>query len=57
MGSYQPDVPYWMADWTGSGPASCADIVNWQARGKLLPSGPLEVVQYASDTYDHDYAC
>jgi hypothetical protein len=59
VGSYQPDVPYWMADWLSppSGPASCADITNWQARGMLLPSGPLEVVQYASDTYDHDYAC
>jgi hypothetical protein len=57
VGGYQPDVPYWMADWTGSGPASCADITNWQAKGMLLPTGPLEVVQYASDTYDHDYAC
>jgi GH25 family lysozyme M1 (1,4-beta-N-acetylmuramidase) len=59
VGNYQPSVPYWMADYLSppSGPASCADITRWQAMGKLLPSGPLEIVQYASDTYDHDYAC
>jgi hypothetical protein len=49
-----------MADYLSppSGPASCADITRWQAMGKLLPSGPLEVVQYNSDTnFDYDYAC
>ncbi len=59
VGNYQPDVPYWMADYLSppSGPSSCADITTWQSRGKLLPSGPLEIVQYDSEQYDMDYAC
>jgi hypothetical protein len=59
VGNWQPSVPYWMADWLSppSGPGSCADIVNWRAKGSLLPSGPLEIVQYASNTFDQDYAC
>jgi hypothetical protein len=59
VGNYQPDVPYWMADYLSnpSGPGSCADITRWQNMGKLLPSGPLEIVQYNSQTYDEDYAC
>jgi len=59
VGSYQPDVPYWMADYLSpaSGPGSCADISRWQSMGKQLPSGPLEVVQYDSQQYDMDYAC
>ncbi len=57
VGNYQPSVPYWMADWTGSGPASCADYPNWvNNHGAELP-GPPEIVQYASATYDEDYAC
>jgi hypothetical protein len=56
VGSYQPPVPYWMADWTGSGPASCAQYPGWAARAQL-PAGPLEIVQYQSNTYDDDYAC
>jgi hypothetical protein len=66
VGTFQPDVPYWMADWlsTPSGPGSCADIGRWQANGALLPTGPLEIVQYFSGpvagspgNYDDDYAC
>jgi len=59
VGNYQPDVPYWMADYLSpaGGPASCADIGRWQGMGSLLPSGPLEVVQYDSQQYDMDYAC
>jgi hypothetical protein len=59
VGNYQPDVPYWMADYLSppSGPSSCADITRWQSMGKLLPSGPLEIVQYDSEQYDMDYAC
>jgi hypothetical protein len=59
VGSYQPDVPYWMADYLSpaSGPASCADITRWKNMGALLPSGPLEVVQYNSTEFDDDYAC
>jgi hypothetical protein len=56
VGDYQPSVPYWMADWTGSGPTSCGQLANFQAKGDQLP-GPLELVQYASNTYDQDYAC
>jgi len=59
VGNYQPDVPYWMADYLSpaSGPASCADIGRWQSMGEQLPSGPLEIVQYDSAQYDEDYAC
>ena len=59
VGNYQPDVPYWMADYLSppSGPSSCADIGRWQSMGKQLPSGPLEIVQYDSEQYDMDYAC
>jgi hypothetical protein len=56
VGDYQPDVPYWMAYYTGSGPASCAAYAGFAASNQL-PSGPLEIVQYASNTYDMDYAC
>jgi hypothetical protein len=56
VGNYQPLVPYWMADWTGSGPQSCADYARFAAADRL-PSGPLEIVQYASNEYDQDYAC
>ena len=59
VGSYAPDVPYWMADYLSdpSGPGSCADIGRWQSMGAQLPSGPLEIVQYDSTQYDDDYAC
>jgi hypothetical protein len=59
VGNYQPDVPYWMADYLSnpSGPASCADLTRWQGMGKLLPSGPLQIVQYNSAQFDEDYAC
>jgi hypothetical protein len=57
VGNWQPSVPYWMADWTGSGPTSCAALPGFEAKGDKLPSGPLEIVQFASDSYDHDYAC
>jgi hypothetical protein len=62
VGSYQPSVPYWMADWTGSGPASCSQYGGFAASHQL-PTGPLELVQYDSPSfdpslsYDEDYAC
>ena len=56
VGDYQPLVPYWMADWTGSGPQSCANYARFAAANRL-PAGPLEIVQYASNEYDQDYAC
>jgi hypothetical protein len=58
VGDYQPSVPYWMADYLSnpSGPGTCADVANWEAR-EQLPTGPVEVVQYNSQQYDEDYAC
>jgi ribosomal protein L24E len=62
VGNYQPSVPYWMADYlpSPSGPGSCADISRWTGMGKLLPTGPLQIVQYNSTgnpQFDDDYAC
>ncbi len=60
VGSYQPDVPYWMADYLASpsGPGTCADYARWVSTpGVHLPTGPLQIVQYNSATYDEDYAC
>ncbi|HEX3794568.1 MAG TPA: hypothetical protein VHV57_08710 [Acidimicrobiales bacterium] len=60
VGSYQPSVPYWMADWftPPSGPETCADIANQKAKHQL-PTGPDEFVQYSSSINgaDGDYAC
>ena len=58
VGNFQPDVPYWMADYLAnpSGPASCADYSRWTAQ-EHLPTGPLLIVQYNSATYDEDYSC
>jgi len=59
VGSYQPAVPYWMADWTTTGPASCAAYTHW-ASVEQLPSGPLVMVQFSdhyNGTFDGDYAC
>ena len=60
VGNYQPSVPYWMADWlsTPSGPNSCADVQNQQSK-HMLPTGPVEIVQYSNNVNgaDGDYAC
>jgi hypothetical protein len=58
VGSYQPAVPYWMADWLGTGTAACADVANQEAKNRL-PNGPVEIVQYSDDENgaDGDYAC
>ena len=65
VGDYQPNVPYWMADYLSppSGPGSCADYSNRVAAGDQLP-GPPQIVQYdsgpvagSSGDYDDDYAC
>ncbi len=59
VGDYQPAVPYWMAYWTTTGPASCAAYTNW-ASSELLPTGPLVLTQFSdhsNGTYDGDYAC
>ncbi len=60
VGKYQPAVPYWMADYLASpsGPGSCADAANQKSNPNvLLPTGPVEIVQYNSAQYDEDYAC
>jgi hypothetical protein len=56
VGGYQPHVPFWMANWTGSGPASCASY-GFFAASNALPTGPLEIVQYDSTDVDVDYTC
>ncbi|HXY26680.1 MAG TPA: hypothetical protein VEH82_00190, partial [Acidimicrobiales bacterium] len=58
VGDYQPDVPYWMADYLASpsGPGTCTAYAGWAAQ-EQLPTGPLLIVQYNSATYDEDYAC
>jgi hypothetical protein len=52
--SYRPNVPYWVADWGPAPSTTCADVHQWYGD---LPAGPVEIVQYASNTYDDDYAC
>ncbi len=52
--SYRPDVPYWVADYGPNPATTCADVHSWYGD---LPSGPVQIVQYASNTYDDDYAC
>ena len=39
VGDYQPDVPYWMADYLASpsGPGSCADITTVAEEGRPAP--------------------
>jgi hypothetical protein len=65
VGSYQPAVPYWAADW-GLNPATTCTNVKSKYSG--LPTGPVQLVQYGSPsvptsyggmstTYDDDYAC
>jgi hypothetical protein len=53
-GDYQPDVPYWVADWGPDPATTCTDIHSLYGD---LPAGPVQIVQYASNTYDDDYAC
>jgi hypothetical protein len=60
VGSYQPAVPYWMADYlyTPSGPGNCALVSHYRATDQL-PTGPVVITQYTDDAggYDGDYAC
>jgi hypothetical protein len=60
VGSYQPSVPYWMADWLTppSGPSTCAAAAGWEAK-EQLPTGPIEFVQYSDNINgaDGDYEC
>ena len=66
VGTYQPAVPYWAADW-GLDPATTC--VNIHTKFKGLPAGPVAMVQYSSPSaklalggltatrFDNDYAC
>ena len=66
VGNYQPDVPYWMADYlpSPSGPGSCADYQQLGgSHGAQLPRAARDrpVLQRAGTgqpgNYDDDYAC
>ena len=52
--SYRPNVPYWVADWGPSPATTCTEVHSSYGD---IPSGPVQIVQYASNTYDEDYAC
>ncbi len=65
VGDYTPSVPYWAADWDIDPSVTCNNI---HSRYPVLPSGPVQIVQYSSpsapaqyggmDTaFDDDYAC
>ncbi len=67
VGDYQPGAPYWAAFW-GADPATTCTDVRSEFPSALLPSGPVQLVQYSSpstafpsggmDTaFDDDYAC
>jgi hypothetical protein len=67
VGSYQPAVAYWAASW-GVDPAVTCGSVRSRFPGALLPTGPVQIVQYSSPStplplggmntaFDNDYAC
>jgi hypothetical protein len=58
VGSYHPPVPLWLAWWTGAPQQNCSTGISYAAHyGVQLPTGGLVLTQYASNTYDDDYAC
>ena len=58
VGSYQPDLPLWLAWYTGNPQQNCSTGYSYAAaNGNNLPSGGLWLTQYGSGTYDEDYAC
>jgi hypothetical protein len=65
VGSYQPAVPYWAADWGLDPGTTCTNVT---AKYSGLPTGPVQIVQYSSPSapyplggmnigFDNDYAC
>jgi len=65
VGSYQPAVPYWAADWQLDPRTTCTNIRSIYSN---LPTGPVQIIQYSSPSaplalggmslaYDDDYAC
>jgi len=62
VGSWQPDIPEWVADYAiATGAQACADESTWAAQaGAALPTGGLWMMQYtdvAAGAFDGDYAC
>ncbi|HEY4947986.1 MAG TPA: hypothetical protein VII19_08805 [Acidimicrobiales bacterium] len=58
VGSYQPQVPLWLAWYTGNPQQNCATGYSYAAaHGDNLPSGGIWITQYGSGTFDNDYAC
>ncbi len=59
-GRYQPDVPVWVAWYTGNPQANCANAMSFAAaHGDALPVGGVWLTQYTDNngTLDGDYAC
>jgi len=57
-GNYQPDLPLWLAWYTGDPQQNCSTGYTYASdHGDELPSGGIWLTQYASGTYDEDYAC
>ncbi|MGO8870535.1 MAG: hypothetical protein ACLQPH_03880 [Acidimicrobiales bacterium] len=58
VGNYQPKLPVWLAWYTGDPQQSCATGYSYAAaHGSYLPTGGILITQYASGTFDEDYAC
>jgi hypothetical protein len=67
VGDYQPEVPYWVADWEIDPAVTCQNV-RTVFSGARLPAGPIQIVQYSSPSFpyeaggmdtafDNDYAC
>jgi hypothetical protein len=54
VGTYRPSAPYWAADWGIDPATTCGNV---RTKYPDLPTGPVQIVQYGSGTYDLDYAC
>ncbi|MDA8148874.1 MAG: hypothetical protein M0Z93_08865, partial [Actinomycetota bacterium] len=68
VGAWEPQVPYWAADWAGTAPSTICTTVNGNPNYPVLP-GPVVMTQYSSPqspysydgmdytSFDNDYAC
>ncbi|HET9733242.1 MAG TPA: hypothetical protein VFP54_11255 [Acidimicrobiales bacterium] len=54
-GSFAPDVPMWEAGASDLSTASTTEYCSTALKG--FTAGPIWLVQYADNTWDHDYAC
>jgi len=60
VGGYQPNVPLWVAWYTGDPAANCATAISFAAAdGATLPTGGVWITQYSDNNgaIDSDYAC